>query len=592
MLETRQPPARNDADDIAERLRKSRAPALVVAPVEARLVATNPAGARALGMAANAQPAAGLSLDSAMPAIMQLRRLAGLPDVALQGVVEPLVFWTPGGAARFLCRVRTLDDTLGRHLMLVEPLDHGPHDAERDGTGEATPQIDTECGAIETDEIGVAVAASVDAYEPLADHTLEACEAGEGEPRAARPAPLPPVRDDAEILRAIARQILGGKPTTLAPVTGPAVAVSRASEPQRSAAKPSARSRQKPAARDVIDLDDDPVTAAAPTGAQNSRVSASVACASVDAASGSGTSGDGSGNGSGDGDGSDHSQRRAPRAGADVPPVSEAGAQGAPSDTDTEARATEPAIEPPASAAVAPATRPASSRRALARRIAHELKSPLSAIAAAAEIMKDERFGSIGDERYLRYARDIHESARHALDVVQRMLGAEVENGAAPQLEFTDLDLNAVVAALVSAMEPVAAEAGVRLSASLAAHLPRIVADGTSVRQMALNLVTNALKFTPRGGEVRVSTRAEIDGPLMLEVIDTGPGMSAADIARIEAGEEREAAMPRKGGGFGIGLPLVRSLATANGATLAISTPGAGGTRATIVFPKTRQVLV
>jgi signal transduction histidine kinase len=577
MLETRQSPAAATVHDIADRLRRNRAPAIVVAPAESRLVAANPAGARAFGLAVSAGTPADTSLDSAMPAIVQLRRLAGLYGAEHQGVVEPLVFWTPGGAARVLCRVRTLDDASGRHLLLIEPLDH---------TQTSADVIDRDDGLAEEP------ADEVDGAEPIAT-TAAASRDGDGDgdgglADAGDAAEPPPVRNDADILKAIARQILGERaiaPAQAIDIALPsaiegsdAVARAKRSGPARRAAPARDRARK----RDIIDLDDDAPPMQKPAVASGAEPGA------TDPGGSGASGGDNPGGSSGDGDDDSRAAGSKPLAVAAADAI-----------TSAEERPHEDATAGTSATAADDATAPAKpragrTRSALVRRIAHELKSPLSAIAAAAEIMKDERFGPIGDERYLRYARDIHESARHALDVVQRMLGAQVESdgAAATELEFTDLDVNAVLAALVSTMQPLAAEAGVTLSTALSAPLPRVVADGTSMRQMVLNLVTNALKFTPRGGDIVVSTHAEIDGPLTLAITDTGPGLGAEDVARFEATGAAGEMAPRKGGGLGIGLPLVRSLAHANGAEFSVSNRNGGGVSATIVFPKSRQVLV
>lgn len=592
MAEPRQTRAPSATDAIAARLDATRAPQLVVAPSEARLVAANAAGARALGMAPRPPGSSrDLALDSAMPAIMQLRRLAGLPDVTIDGVVEPLVFWTPGGAARFLCRVQSYDETAGRSLLLVEPLD-----AASDTGDEPEPPVDSH-PVLDIDAGSEPALHPIVAEEPSAAATPEprrrqraATSAARGSPGVTPAAEEPPApRDPADILRAIAKQILAGRaaPGDTAHVagddTGGAPRRANASRPKRTARNGATHEMAETAqTRDIIDLDGPP-DAATPV-----VLSTAPAAGGTDGAGGVGDPGGGDAGGGGPDDDDGHA----------MPPAEPSAATADGAQPEPPSRTADRPVEAPGDAETKhgtgePPARPQpSARRVLVRRIAHELKSPLSAIASAAEIMKDERFGPIGDERYLRYARDIHESARHALDVIQRMLGTKVEEAAVMDLAFTDLDLNAVVGALISAMEPVAAEAGVTLASSLAPGLPRVVADGTSVRQMALNLLTNALKFTPRGGRIVVSTEAEVDGPLTLAVSDSGEGISDGDIAHAADDADETRMTPRKGGGLGIGLPLVRSLATANGATLQISRRDEGGTTAAIVFPKSRQVLV
>jgi len=226
-------------------------------------------------------------------------------------------------------------------------------------------------------------------------------------------------------------------------------------------------------------------------------------------------------------------------------------------------------------------------------KLAHELKTPLSAIVAAAEIMRDERLGAIGHDRYREYAADIHDSARHALAVINRMLQGQVSFERA-ELEFAEIDLNAQAERAVSALRPLADEAGLTLQLSLGDRLPLVIADAVSVRQMLLNLLTNALKFTGAGGRIAVATRYEVDGPVALFVADDGPGMSRAEIDRaLSAGDGAiPQTTPIPAAGLGIGLPLVRVLAAANGATLAIESEAGRGTRVTITFARDRVVPV
>jgi two-component system cell cycle sensor histidine kinase PleC len=228
--------------------------------------------------------------------------------------------------------------------------------------------------------------------------------------------------------------------------------------------------------------------------------------------------------------------------------------------------------------------------------LAHELKTPVSAIAAAAEIMKDERFGPLGTPRYVGYAADIHASAQHVLSVIDRMLaeGGNVKPDAPPRdLDITQIDMGKALEAAVSQLVPLAERAGITLTLDLAPRLPHVIADATSLRQMVFNLVTNALKFTDRGGRITVSAHYNGDGPLSIAVSDTGSGMPQGQIERL-LGPDRAGRPNRPAGaeGLGLGLPLVQALAAANGAELCIeSTPGQG-TSASVVFAKGRVVPV
>lgn len=211
-------------------------------------------------------------------------------------------------------------------------------------------------------------------------------------------------------------------------------------------------------------------------------------------------------------------------------------------------------------------------------KVAHELKTPLSAIVAAAEIMRDEQLGPMGNQRYLGYAGDIHESARHALDVINAMLGATPRE----MRSSSRVDLNALVTATASALIPLATSSGVGLEADKGEGRLDVRGDATGIRQIIYNLVSNALKFTPSDGYVHVATGLLPDGTPYFVVRDTGEGMSEDEI--VEA-FYAEATGPRRGGGYGIGLPMVRRLAEVMGATIDVdSTPGKG-TVVLVSFP-------
>lgn len=236
---------------------------------------------------------------------------------------------------------------------------------------------------------------------------------------------------------------------------------------------------------------------------------------------------------------------------------------------------------------------------ALRASLAHELKTPLSAIAAAAEIMKDERLGPLGTARYGGYAADIYGSAQHALGVIDRMLGGRAgpaQDAAGQAFDFAELDPAALLRAAVSQLAPLAERAGIALTLELTPRLPHVVADATSLRQIVFNLVTNALKFTGEGGRVTVAARYAGDGPLTISVSDTGSGMTESEVARLLAPDPgaRPARTRAADGttGLGLGLPLVQALARANGAELVIESAPGRGTSASVVLGKDRVIPV
>jgi signal transduction histidine kinase len=231
---------------------------------------------------------------------------------------------------------------------------------------------------------------------------------------------------------------------------------------------------------------------------------------------------------------------------------------------------------------------PQSDKSADISKLAHELRTPLSAIVLASEIMKDQRFGAMGNERYRSYTSDIYDNARHALEVINRLLTNVAPASTAGRLEAVELDLNAIAESSSSAMLPLADEAGLKLAQELHSRLPLVVADAMSVKQIMFNLLANAIKFTGKDGEVRVVTGLGFDRSVFIAVQDTGPGMSAEEIARALDAEAPPKPERKEAGGLGIGLPLALSLAKANGARLEIdSTPGEG-TVVALIFPKDR----
>lgn len=241
-------------------------------------------------------------------------------------------------------------------------------------------------------------------------------------------------------------------------------------------------------------------------------------------------------------------------------------------------------------------------------RLAHELRTPLAAIASLSEVMRDERLGPLGQEplgqaRYRSYAADIHESAAHAMRVLSGFIEAPSIDKPADRagegggrhvlpMDFVELDLAEVLAVSVSTMQPLASQSGLSLEARIGGALPHLIADRRSVRQIIDNLVVNAMKFTPPGGRISLDARYTVGGAVVLAVADTGDGMTPEELDRARSGVTAPEPVRRRSGGTGFGLPLVRALAAASGAGFAIDSAPRQGTRVTISFPHERVVPV
>ena len=215
-------------------------------------------------------------------------------------------------------------------------------------------------------------------------------------------------------------------------------------------------------------------------------------------------------------------------------------------------------------------------------KVSHEIRTPLNAILGFAEVIMDERFGPVGNERYRDYLRDIHASGEHVMSLVNDLLDlAKIEAGKL-ELNITAVDANRVVSECVSLMQPQANRERVITRLALAANLPPVLADERSLRQIVLNLLANAVRYNEPGGQVIVSTALADNGRAVLRIKDTGIGMSESELgAALEP--FRQVAPSR--GGTGLGLPLTKALAEANGAGFSIKSRKNEGTLVEVALP-------
>jgi signal transduction histidine kinase len=220
-------------------------------------------------------------------------------------------------------------------------------------------------------------------------------------------------------------------------------------------------------------------------------------------------------------------------------------------------------------------------------KVSHEVRTPLNSIIGFTELMLQERFGPIGNQRYTGYVEDIHQSGLYALSLLNDLLDISKIEAGKFDLNFTAVDVPEVVEDCAGSLQPLAKRARIVLRTSLAPDLPTVVADPRRLKQILLNLLTNAIKFTKEGGQVIVSG-SMIDGELRIRVRDNGVGMTRDEIAfAMQAFHQLDTA-PRKQTGTGLGLPVTKALVDANRARLVLSSEPGVGTSADVIFPAER----
>ncbi|WP_234053229.1 MULTISPECIES: HAMP domain-containing sensor histidine kinase [unclassified Xanthobacter] len=223
--------------------------------------------------------------------------------------------------------------------------------------------------------------------------------------------------------------------------------------------------------------------------------------------------------------------------------------------------------------------------------MSHELRTPLNTVMGFSEMMADEVLGPHRVPAYGGYARDILASGRHLLALADDLLDlARIESGHRVLLE-TPVHLGRLGQECLAMLRPDAASRRLTLRVEPAEGAPaRLWGDERAVRQIILNLLANAVKFTPQDGEVRLVTGIDASGAPFLAVEDTGAGVSERELP-LEDARHRESRLDVKSGrGAGLGLAIVRALATLHGGELSLTRRAAGGTRARVVFPKSRAL--
>lgn len=221
--------------------------------------------------------------------------------------------------------------------------------------------------------------------------------------------------------------------------------------------------------------------------------------------------------------------------------------------------------------------------------MSHELRTPLNAIIGFSQVMRAETLGPVGSPRYIEYLDDIIDSSQHLLGVINDILDVAKSEAGKLDLKEQHVDIAEEVRLTTRLFGEQAAEANVHLVLKLPDTLPLLWADQRKIRQILLNLVSNAIKFTPPDGSVTVSAKVNRSGAMSLEVKDTGIGIEEQDIAAALAPfGQVESSLSRRYEGTGLGLPLTQALVERHGGKLRLQSRPGKGTRVTARFPRER----
>ena len=222
--------------------------------------------------------------------------------------------------------------------------------------------------------------------------------------------------------------------------------------------------------------------------------------------------------------------------------------------------------------------------------VTHELRTPLNAVINFARLIVDQIHGPLRAPQYRDYARDIADSGMHLLGLIDELL--DLARAEAGRLTIAEgiADPGGVIVTACRVMTPEAISAGIALSHDIPHELGHMRGDQTRLRQVLLNLISNAIKFTQRGGTIRVCATRESDGDLRIVVDDSGIGIPAVDLARVmEPFEQVDEVSSKLRPGVGLGLPLARHLVELHGGSLTLASAEGAGTSAVVRLPASRM---
>ncbi|HJM48442.1 MAG TPA: HAMP domain-containing sensor histidine kinase [Alphaproteobacteria bacterium] len=218
--------------------------------------------------------------------------------------------------------------------------------------------------------------------------------------------------------------------------------------------------------------------------------------------------------------------------------------------------------------------------------MSHELRTPLNSVIGFAEVIHHELLGPLGGKKYGEYAGDILTSGKHLLELVDDIIDISTVEAGTIKLVKENIDLTEMFELCLALVRERAAEVGVELGFAVEEGTPRLRADSVKLKRMLLNLLTNAIKFTPSAGRVSVSAKAGGREAVCITVADTGIGIAAEEIERVlEPFGQANLPTEMNREGIGLGLYLTKSLIYAHGGWLEIVSDVDSGTSITLTFP-------
>ena len=217
--------------------------------------------------------------------------------------------------------------------------------------------------------------------------------------------------------------------------------------------------------------------------------------------------------------------------------------------------------------------------------MSHELRTPLNAIIGFSTIMRNGTFGQLS-EKYAEYASMVCDSGTHLLAIINDILDLAKAESYKLELREEDIDIARVIALSSTIVREMADKAGVNYDVTIAEVLPHVRADSAKLRQILINLLGNAVKFTPSGGKVSLSAAATADGGLQFRIVDTGIGIPQDKIAvAMSPFGQVDSGLSRRYDGTGLGLPLTKRLVELHGGTFELTSESGKGTIVTVRLP-------